>query len=151
MPRRNTGARLRWIDRRQSYYIVWYERGRERLRATGETDERRAEEALAAFIRKNQRPIGGPRPAHEVTLGEVLDYYGRTRGRFAKDPARIGYAIDALLPFWATSDHRHQRHYAAPNTSSSAEAPGPPRRAGSLRRCGRGELRQGPHTDERAL
>jgi hypothetical protein len=38
MPRRNTGPRLRWIDRRQSFYIVWYERGRERLRATGETD-----------------------------------------------------------------------------------------------------------------
>jgi integrase len=101
MPRRNNGARLRWIDRRQSYYIVWYERGRERLRATGETDERRAEEALATWIRKNQRPVGGPRPAHEVKIGEVLDYYADNKGRFAKDPARIGYAIDALLPYWA--------------------------------------------------
>lgn len=101
MPRRNTGPRLRWIDRRQSYYIVWYERGRERLRSTGEADKQRAEEALAAFIRENRRPLGGPRPAYEVTLGEVLDYYADNKGRFAKDPARIGYAIDALLPFWA--------------------------------------------------
>lgn len=101
MPRRNTGPRLRWIDRRQAFYIVWYERGRERLRATGETDKRRAEEALATFIRQNQRPVGGPRPAYEVTLGEVLDFYADNKGRFAKDPARIGYAIDALLPYWA--------------------------------------------------
>ena len=101
MPRRNNGARLRWIDRRQSYYIVWYERGRERLRATGEADRERAETILAAWIRQNQRPVGGPRPAHEVKIGEVLDYYGTNKGAFAKDPARIGYAISALLPYWA--------------------------------------------------
>ncbi len=101
MPRRNTGPRLRWIDRRQSFYIVWYEGGRERLRATGETDKRRAEEALASFIRANRRQPGGPRPAYEVKLGEVLDYYADNKGRFAADPARIAYAIDALLPFWA--------------------------------------------------
>lgn len=101
MPRRNTGPRLRWIDRRQAFYIVWYERGRERLRATGETDKLRAEEALASFIRETRKPIGGPRPAYEVTLGDVLDFYADNKGRFAKDPARIGYAIDALLPFWA--------------------------------------------------
>lgn len=102
MPRRNTGPRLRWIDRRANFYIVWYERGRERLRATGETDQLRAEEALAAFIRQTQRPVGGPRPAHQVTLGEVLDYYGQNKARFVKDPERIAYAIDALLPYWAS-------------------------------------------------
>jgi len=102
MPRRNTGPRLRWIDRRQTFYIVWYERGRERLRATGETDKLRAEEALATFIRDNRRQVSGPRPAFEVTLGEVLDYYGKNKGAFAMDPARIGYAIDALEPFWAS-------------------------------------------------
>jgi integrase len=101
MPRRNTGPRLRWIDRRQSFYICWYEHGRERLRATGETDSKRAETILAAFIRATSRPANGPRPAHEVKLGAVLDYYGTNKGAFAADPARIGYAIDALLPFWA--------------------------------------------------
>lgn len=101
MPRRNSGPRLRWIERRKAFYIIWYEQGRERLRATGETDGKRAESILAAFIRENQRPVGGPRPAHEVTIGDVLDYYGTNKGAFAKDPARIGYAIDALLPFWA--------------------------------------------------
>lgn len=102
MPKRNTGYRLRWIDRRQSFYIVWYEQGRERLRATGETDGKRAEAVLASFIRQSHRPAGGPRPAHEVTIGEVLDYYGKNKGAFAADPARIGYAIDALEPFWAS-------------------------------------------------
>jgi integrase len=101
MPRRNTGPRLRWIERRKGFYVVWYERGRERLRATGETDRKRAESILAAFIRASQRPANGPRPAHEVTIGDVLDYYGTNKGAFATDPARIGYAIDALLPYWA--------------------------------------------------
>lgn len=101
MPRRNTGPRLRWLDRRGQFYIVWYEQGRERLRATGETDERRAQGILATFIRANLRPAGGPRPAHEVKIAEVLDYYGTNKAAFAKDPARIGYAIDALLPYWA--------------------------------------------------
>lgn len=101
MPRRNTGCRLRWIERRKAFYIVWYEQGRERLRATGEVEKRRAEEALAAFVNATRRPVGGPRPAHEVKIGEVLDYYADNKGRFAKDPARIAYAIDALLPYWA--------------------------------------------------
>lgn len=101
MPRRNSGARLKWIERRRTFYIVWYEHGRERLRSTGETEQRRAEAALATFIRATQRPTGGPRPAHEVEIGAVLDYYARNKGRFAADPARIAYAIDALLPYWA--------------------------------------------------
>ena len=100
MPRRNTGARLRWIERRKAYYICWYEQGRERLRATGETDQQRAEGILATFIRASHRPATGPRPAHEVTIAEILDYYGTNKAAFAKAPERIGYAIDALLPFW---------------------------------------------------
>jgi integrase len=100
MPRRNTGARLRWIERRGIYYIVWYEQGRERLRSTGETDQQRAESILATFIRATHRPASGPRPAHEVSIAEILDFYGTNKGAFAKDTARIGYAIDALLPFW---------------------------------------------------
>lgn len=101
MPRRNTGPRLRWLERRKQFYIVQYIKGRERLRATGEADEQRAQAVLAAFIRANLRPAGGPRGAHEVRIAEVLDYYGTHKAAFAKDPARIGYAIDALLPFWA--------------------------------------------------
>lgn len=32
----------------------------------------------------------------------MLDYYGKNKGAFAVDTARIGYAIDALLPYWSS-------------------------------------------------
>jgi len=35
-----------------------------------------------------------------MTIAEVLDIYGREHAPTTADPARIGYAIDALLPFW---------------------------------------------------
>lgn len=100
MPRRNTGARLKWVEHRKVYYIVWYEQRKARLRSTGEADQHRAEAKLAAFIRATLRPTSGPRAAHEVKIAEILDYYGTNKAAYAKAPARIGYAIDALLPFW---------------------------------------------------
>lgn len=100
MPRRNRGARLKWVEKRQVYYIVWFERGRERLRSTGTADGRAAEAGLAAFIREHQRPANGPRRADEVSIAAALDYYGEHKGAYAVDPVRIGQAISALLPFW---------------------------------------------------
>lgn len=100
MPRRNRGARLKWVEKRQVYYIVWFERGRERLRSTGTADGRQAEAVLATFIRQYQRPVSGPRPADEVSCATALDYYGEHKGSFAKDPVRIGQAIAAMLPFF---------------------------------------------------
>lgn len=104
MPRPNRGPSLKWVDKRKCFYIVWYEGGRERLRSTGQTDGRQAEEALAEFLRKrrrNERP-DRPRDPEEVSLADVLDLYGEGHAPHAADPARIGYAIDALLPFWGT-------------------------------------------------
>lgn len=100
MPRRNRGARLKWVERRQTFYIVWFERGRERLRSTGTADGKQAESSLAAFIKEHQRPINGPRPADEITIATALDYYGEHKGAFATDQVRIGQAISSLLPFW---------------------------------------------------
>jgi hypothetical protein len=85
MPRRNTGYRLRWIDRRQSFYIVWYEQGRERLRATGETDGKRAE---AASRRSSGKPAtsNGPRPAHEVNARRGAGLLRQEQGRVCCRP-----------------------------------------------------------------
>jgi hypothetical protein len=47
MPRRNPGPRLRYLKKRGSWYIVWYDRGRECLRGTGTRDRQEAEIALA--------------------------------------------------------------------------------------------------------
>lgn len=35
-----------------------------------------------------------------MSVGDALAIYGEERGPQTADPARIGYAIDALLPFW---------------------------------------------------
>lgn len=102
MPRPNTGPRLKWIEKRKSFYIVWYEAGRERVKATGTTDGGEAEAVLEEFIRdrrSRQRP-SGPRDPREFPIADALDLYGRIHAPETKDPARIGCAISALLQFW---------------------------------------------------
>lgn len=102
MPRPNTGPRLKWLAKRESFYIVWYEAGRERLKATGTTNGRQAEALLEEFIRERRargKPAG-PRDPGEFPVADALDLYGRIHAPEKADSARIGYAIAALLPFW---------------------------------------------------
>lgn len=102
MPRPNTGPRLKWLDKRGSFYIVWYEIGRERLKATGTADSRQAQEYLAEFIRDRRSREGpsGPVDPGQFPIADALDLYGRLHAPNTSDPARIGYAIGALLPYW---------------------------------------------------
>lgn len=105
IPRPNSGPRLKWIEKRSTWYVVWYEAGKERLRSTGTADGSEAEEALEEFIRDRRarsRPAG-PRDPREFPVADALDLYGRLHAPETADPARIGYAIDALLPFWGSS------------------------------------------------
>lgn len=104
MPRPNRGPSLKWLAKRKGWYIVWYEGGRERVRSAGTADRRQAEEALGELIRqrrRSERP-DRPREAEDLLIADVLDLYGEDHAPHAADPARIGYAIDALLPFWGT-------------------------------------------------
>ena len=98
MPRPNRGPSLTRVPGRDSYYIVWFERGARRLRSTGTGDQRQAEKALQAFIGQSHRPASGPREPHEITVAEVLDIYGTLHAPKVADPVRIASAIDALLP-----------------------------------------------------
>jgi len=102
MPRPNSGPRLKWLPKRQSWYVVWYEAGRERLRSAGTSDRGQAEAALAEIIGQRQRRSRGTgsRDPAQVSVAEVLDLYGTEHAPTRADPARIGYAIDALLSFW---------------------------------------------------
>jgi hypothetical protein len=59
MPRPNKGPRLRFLERRGFYYIVWYECGTERLRSTGTADQADAEAALAVFQATGRLPDMG--------------------------------------------------------------------------------------------
>src|ERR1700735_2807428 len=99
MPRRNSGYRLRFLDKRGCYYIVWTEGGRSRERSTGTSDLAKAQIALGEFIRKNGRSAG-PRDPSETQVTDILAEYAEDRAQDAAAPWRIGYAIDALTDFW---------------------------------------------------
>jgi integrase len=104
MPRPNRGASLKWNEKRGKFYIVWYIQGRERSRSTGTADLEQAQAELAGFIRDRQDgQRQGPRDPALVSVAEVLDLYGAHHAPNTHDPERIGYAIDALLPFWGTT------------------------------------------------
>lgn len=99
MPRRNSGARLRFLDKRGCYYIVWTENGRSRERSTGTADRGRAEIALAEFISVRAR-AAGPRDPSQVLITDALADYAQERGEDIAAPWRIGAAVKALVPFW---------------------------------------------------
>jgi integrase len=99
MPRRNSGARLRFLEKRRCYYIVWTERGRSRERSTGTADREQAEIALAAFI-AGRAKAAGPRDPAAVLVTDVLADYAQERGASTASPWRISAAIGALVPFW---------------------------------------------------
>lgn len=106
MPRRSRGPYLKFVRERNAYYVFWSEAGAIRKRSTGTADSREAEEALAAFITSRRR-LGadgsGPRDPAQFSVSDALELYGQLHAPSTADPARIGYAIDALLGFWG--DH----------------------------------------------
>lgn len=103
MPRPNAGPRLKWIARRKAFYIVWYERGQQRLKATGTDDEQAAQAELASFIgTSHQRPDGPSDPA-SLSVADVLALYLEGHAPNTADPERIRFAVKALIPFWGQS------------------------------------------------
>lgn len=99
MPTPAKGARLLLRRRkgRDPTYVI-KDTG-ERERSTGTGDLRVAQAALATYIRERNRRTTVAEP-EEVTVAEVLSIYGELHAPHAVNPERIGYAIDALLPFW---------------------------------------------------
>ncbi len=93
MPRTAKTARLyRRAD--DGRYII---RDGSIARSTGTRDRRKAEAALAKFIAEKGRP-SGPATPDKMTVAAALTVYGQERAPHVKDPARIGYAIGALIP-----------------------------------------------------
>ena len=100
MPRRNQGPRLRWLAKRECFYIVWTERGRSRERSTGTADREQAQIALAEFLRQRDRR-SGPRHPNEVLVTDLLTEYSTERGPKVAAAHRIAYAVLPLVDFWA--------------------------------------------------
>jgi integrase len=99
MPRRNSGPRLRFLEKRGCFYICWTEAGRSRERSTGAADREKAEIALAEFIHQRTRDAG-PRDPAEMLITDILGDYAEEHGPTTSAPWRIGYAIAPLTQFW---------------------------------------------------
>ena len=99
MPRPTKGARLYLRKRkgRAPVYVIRDEGGIEFT--TGTECRRAAETALSEYIAAKQRP-SGPVDAAEMTIATALTIYAEEHAPYIADPARVGYAIDALEPFW---------------------------------------------------
>ena len=99
MPRRNSGPRLRFLEKRGAYYIVWTDAGRSRERSTGTEDRSRAEIALAEFLKQRSRSAGPCDPS-EILVTDVLADYAEEHGQVTAAPWRIAYAVEGLAGFW---------------------------------------------------
>lgn len=99
MPRRAKGARLYYRKAKGTRKAVYVIRDGQQEFSTGTVDREQAEAALRLYlIRKDQGPrIVDP---HELTIAQALILYGEGPAAKAQDPARIGYAIDALDAWW---------------------------------------------------
>jgi integrase len=136
MPRRNSGPRLRFLEKRSAYYIVWSEGGRSRERSTGTADRKLAEAALADFLHVRTRDAG-PRDPAEILVTDVLADYAEEHGPETGAPWRIAAAVKVLVPFWqgktiADVNRESCRRYAA----ARARAPGTVRRELGVMRAG---------------
>jgi integrase len=99
MPRRNQGPRLRWLAKRECFYIMWTERGRSRERSTGTADRAQAQIALAEFLQQRDRRAG-PRDPAAILVTDVLNEYAQHRAPKIAAPERIAYAVLALTDFF---------------------------------------------------
>jgi len=99
MPRPNTGPYLVFLKKRGKYYIRWSNKGRTREKSTGTAIIGEAEKVLADFINSKQQHFG-PRDPGKFLIMEALEHYAEERAPKIANPERIGYALDALTPFW---------------------------------------------------
>jgi len=98
MPAKRKSARLVWraVSGRQPYWQI--RDGTTRV-STGTHIREDAEEALARYLDLKYQP-NTPVGPQELTISRALDIYAKEHAVHVADPARIGYAIDALDSFW---------------------------------------------------
>lgn len=101
MPKRQKGPRL-WLRRREGRPAVYIIRDDTAQISTGCGPENRAgaEEALKSYLIEKRREPEAPRGSTEFMIADALAIYGKERGPEVADPQRLGFAIEALLPFW---------------------------------------------------
>jgi integrase len=90
---------LRWLAKRNSYYVTWTEHGRSRERSTGSADRQQAEIFFAEWLQQRGRRRGPGDPT-AILVTDVLNEYAEQRGPKVTAPARIAYAVLALADFF---------------------------------------------------
>ena len=100
MPTAQKPPRL-WLRKREGRKAMWLikDGGQQYVTGCGEADRAGAENALAEYIASKWKAPDATQ--NDMSVSDVLSIYGREHGATTADPARIGYAIDALLEFWA--------------------------------------------------
>lgn len=97
MPQRAKGPRL--YQRKDTEIWIIRDTGRGD-RSTGTRDRSEAEKQLAVYLAEKDRRPGGPASPEEMTIAEALLTYATEHAPHVVDPARIGFAIDALTRWW---------------------------------------------------
>ncbi len=106
MPRRATGPRLVWLEKRRGYYVRWTEDGRTREKSCATADQCEAEKFFAGWLAtraQNREGTTGPRDPAAYSVIEALEIYAREHATHIAAPERIGYALDVLTEFWGNT------------------------------------------------
>ena len=101
MPQPAKGAKL-YLRKRANKNPIWVilDRGTEIATGCHEGDREQAEKQLSDYIvRKYERPAG-PCSPDQMSIDRALEIYGREHAPHVAAPRIIGFAIDALSPFW---------------------------------------------------
>lgn len=94
MPKKNRGYWLEWRKDRNTWEIIWYERGQRRRRSASTTDRKSADKKLKAHIETAERR------AVSRLIGDVLDAYQKEHAPHTASPESIAYAVLNLDPFF---------------------------------------------------
>ncbi|WP_376960178.1 site-specific integrase [Azospirillum sp. A26] len=97
MPRRNKGPHLHFDERRQVWYIRWFENGKARVRSTTTGDRRRAESELARHLSGSN--TGPSDPAARKISDLLTDFITEHIGHLTH-PDRVIYAVERLGEWW---------------------------------------------------
>ena len=100
MSRRNLGPKLKFLDKRGLFYIVWTEDGRSRERSTGTADSAAAQIELAQFLQRRASGVKTREPS-DVLITDVLTTYLEHLESTGKDCERAAYAAVPLTEFFA--------------------------------------------------
>lgn len=103
MPRKKLPPRLVLRPARDDRGPVWIIRdGRTEISTgLGPEREREAQATLGAYlIGKSSKPPKSPQSWDSVRIGDVLTWYAEEHAPNTADPARIGYCIDRLAPYF---------------------------------------------------